>query len=472
MRTVASLHKVLYFNWLQRLCCGSNQSASGSTVEQKAALGHRTQKFINVWRIFIRVLRLTLPKKIVVPFQSCACINTTMTPDDTRLMHEYVSRKSEDAFAALVARYTNLVYSAALRQLRSPELAEEVTQAVFVILARKAAGLSSKTILSGWLYRTARFVAVAARKREARRQHREQEAYMQSELDQQTSASWEQLAPLLDEAMARLGQPERDALILRFFEDRPLSEVGTALGASEDAAKKRVSRALDKLRGYFAKRGVAVPASSIAGLISAHSIQTAPATLAKTAAAAAMAKGGTVSVSTLTLIKGALKVMAWTNVKTAVVVGVAIVVAASTTGVMIQTHRNEYKNPLPVNSWRNAGYATPEAALQTAFWAMRQGDVPAVQASYTTEFGDQFMQTVGKGKSQAEIAALLKQIAIKIPEFQVAYEEPTAPDQLTLHIHCGGIGPAIVPLKKVGTEWKLDGNLTTEKETQAGDIRQ
>ncbi|HLX72915.1 MAG TPA: sigma-70 family RNA polymerase sigma factor [Verrucomicrobiae bacterium] len=395
-----------------------------------------------------------------------------MTPDDTRLMHEYVSRHSDEAFAALVARYTNLVYSAALRQLGSPELAEEVTQAVFVILARKAAGLGPKTILSGWLYRTARFVAIAARKRESRRQHREQEAYMQSELDQQSGVGWEQLAPLLDEAMARLGNHERDALILRYFEDRPLSEVGTALGASEDAAKKRVSRALDKLRAYFAKRGVAVPASSIAGLVAAHSVQTAPATLAKTAAAAAISKGTTSSVSTLTLIKGALKVMAWTKMKTIVVVGVAVIAAASTTGVMIQTHHHNYKEPLAERSWANAGYATPEAAFETTFWAMRSGNVKAVEASYTTEFGDQFMQTAGKGKSEAELTALFKQIADRIATIQVDSEEQTGPGQLILHLQCGGLGTAVVPMKQVGAEWKLNGNIVTEKQTEAGDVRQ
>ena len=265
-----------------------------------------------------------------------------MTNDDMRLVREYAARQSESAFAALVSRHTNLVYSAALRQTRDPQLAEEVTQVVFIILARKAAALGEKTILTGWLYRTACYVSGSALKRERRRQHREQEAFMQSELDAQAGPTWNQLSPLLDEAMLRLGQADRDALVLRYFEGRSLNEVGSALGASEDAAKKRVNRALEKLRNFFAKRGVDSTTSAIAETISANSVLIAPATLAKTATAVALAKGATASTSTLTLIKGALKIMAWTKAKTAVVTGAIVLLAAGTTTVTvkeIQEHR-------------------------------------------------------------------------------------------------------------------------------------
>jgi RNA polymerase sigma factor (sigma-70 family) len=134
-----------------------------------------------------------------------------MTTEDMQLVQEYAARQSESAFATLVARHTNLVYSAALRQVRDPQLAEEITQVVFILLARKAASLGAKTILTGWLYRTACYVSSSALKRERRRQYREQEAYMQSETDAPSDAAWNQLSPLLDEAMLRLGQTERDA---------------------------------------------------------------------------------------------------------------------------------------------------------------------------------------------------------------------------------------------------------------------
>jgi uncharacterized protein (TIGR03435 family) len=159
---------------------------------------------------------------------------------------------------------------------------------------------------------------------------------MQSELDAQAGSTWKQLSPLLDEAMLRLGQTDRDALVLRFFEGRSLNEVGHALGASEDAAKKRVNRALEKLRNFFAKRGVSSTTAIIAETISAHSVQAAPVALAKAATAAAITKGAAASTSTLTLIKGALKIMAWTKAKTVIVVGASVLLAAGTTTVTIK----------------------------------------------------------------------------------------------------------------------------------------
>ena len=262
-----------------------------------------------------------------------------MTNDDLILLREYARRNSEAAFAALVARHVNLVYSVALRQVRDPHLAGEITQAVFIILARKADSLGDKTILPGWLCRTARYASANALTIQRRRQRREQEAHMQSILNEATNEpaeTWNQIAPLLDGAMEQLGQKDHDAVVLRFFEGRNFKEVGAALGASEDAAKKRVNRALEKLRKFFTKRGVSSTTAIIAGTISANSVQAAPVALAKSVTAVAIAKGAAASGSTLTLIKGALKIMAWTKAKTAIVAGVVVLLAAGTATVTIK----------------------------------------------------------------------------------------------------------------------------------------
>ena len=142
--------------------------------------------------------------------------------------------------------------------------------------------------------------------------------------------------------MLRLGQTDRDALVLRYFEGRSLNEVGSALGASEEAAKKRVNRALEKLRKIFTRHGITSTTDAIASAITANSIQAAPATLAKTVTAVAIAKGATASVSTLTLIKGALKIMAWTKAKTAIVAGAAILLASGTAFVAVKNTHDSY----------------------------------------------------------------------------------------------------------------------------------
>ena len=257
--------------------------------------------------------------------------------EDLTLLREYAWDNSEEAFATLVSRHVSLVYSVALRQVRDPHLAEEITQAVFIILARRAKSIDAKTVLPGWLCRAARYASANALTLQHRRQRREQEAHMQSTVNEAANdpaETWNQIAPLLDDALAKLGQRDHDAVVLRFFEGRNFREVGAALGASEDAAKMRVSRALEKLRKFFTKRGVSSTTAVLAGVISANSVQAAPAMLAKTATAAALAKGAAAS-STLTLITGALKIMAWTKAKTAIVTGAAVLLAATTTTVVI-----------------------------------------------------------------------------------------------------------------------------------------
>jgi RNA polymerase sigma factor (sigma-70 family) len=262
-----------------------------------------------------------------------------MMNDDMALVREFAASRSERAFETLVTRHVNLVYSAALRQAHDADLAQEITQAVFIILARKAGSLSPKTILSGWLYRTAQFAAKDALKIQRRRQLREQEAFMERVLQNEPDAAWEPLSPLLDEAMARLRDKDRDAIVLRFFENKNLKEVGMALGLEERAAQKRVARGLEKLRAFFAKRGVDSTTAGIAEKISANSIQAAPVALAKTISVVAITKGAAAGGSTLALVKGALKIMAWTKAKTAVVAAAVILAAGTATPIVVHHYK-------------------------------------------------------------------------------------------------------------------------------------
>jgi RNA polymerase sigma factor (sigma-70 family) len=220
------------------------------------------------------------------------------------LLREYVHRNSEAAFAALVTRHVNLVYSAALRKTGYTHAAEEVTQAVFILLARKADRLRDGTILSDWLYQTARLTSASFRRTEFRRVHREQEAYVQSLAHETESELWTQIGPLLDDALGQLGEKDRNAVVLRLFEGKSFAEIRTAFGASENAAKKRVSHGLEKLRKFFAKRGVTVGASGLAVAIAANAVQAAPVGLAVTISTAAALAGTTLATTaTATAIK-------------------------------------------------------------------------------------------------------------------------------------------------------------------------
>jgi RNA polymerase sigma factor (sigma-70 family) len=171
--------------------------------------------------------------------------------DDNALLREYVERDSGEAFAGIITRHVNKVYSVALRHTRNPLQAEEITEAVFVILAQKARRLARGVILSGWLYQTARLTSVTFLRSEIRRTRREQEAHMQTIANENEPGAWTQIAPLLDTAMTELNETDRHAVVLRYFDGKSMREVGGVLGTTEDAAKKRVNRAVEKLQKFF-----------------------------------------------------------------------------------------------------------------------------------------------------------------------------------------------------------------------------
>jgi uncharacterized protein (TIGR03435 family) len=258
-----------------------------------------------------------------------------ISPADMELVREYALSGSEEAFAALVTRHINLVYSTALRRLGNPHHAEEICQAVFIILSKKAGNLARGTVLAGWLYETARLTTANYLRGEIRRSHREQEAQMEATSEHSEPDAWAQVAPMLDQAMADLNTRERNAVVLRFFETKSFQEVGASMGTSEGAAKMRVNRAVEKLRKFFLRRGIALSAAALGGTVTAHSVHAAPAGLAASVSVGAL-KGSAATSSTYALIKTTLKIMAWTKVKTAIVLGAGIFLVAGTATVSVE----------------------------------------------------------------------------------------------------------------------------------------
>jgi len=248
-----------------------------------------------------------------------------MTARDHDLLGQFTRElgtpAGQDAFTELVKRHLNLVYSAALRQVRSPQLAEEVCQSVFTNLACHAGKLDPDAVLSAWLYQVTRHTAIDVVRREARRQAREQIAFQMSTMNDPAAAEWTHVEPLLDEAMDSLDAADRTAILLRYFENKSLREVGEALGASEDAAQKRVSRAVERLREYFGKRKVAVGTSGLVALLSANAVQAAPTGLAGTVATGAVVASAADSVTTAIAIT---KTIAMTTIQKTIIAAAAV----------------------------------------------------------------------------------------------------------------------------------------------------
>jgi RNA polymerase sigma factor (sigma-70 family) len=215
--------------------------------------------------------------------------------EDADFLRRYAKERSEEAFAELVNRHAGLVYAAALRQTGDATLAEDIAQTVFVILARKAGGLSPKVYLAGWLYRPTCFAAARAVRKEMRRRQREQVVMQIQQMEESSDPNLglAQIAPYLDEALSRLRQRDRNALLLRFFENKSLKEVGQELDLSDDAAQKCIARSLAKLRGLMAKRAGLLASGAMEDILAGGGVRTSvPAPLAAKLTAGALGRAG------------------------------------------------------------------------------------------------------------------------------------------------------------------------------------
>lgn len=250
------------------------------------------------------------------------------TVNDGELLRRHVEQGDEGAFAEVVQRHVNLVYATAKRLANGDaHLAEDISQQVFTALARNAQRLAEHPTLAGWLHTSTRHLVYKAIRTENRRRAREQELYTMQNIAAKPEVQWEKLQPVLDAAVAKLGDDERNAVLLRYFEDKSYREVGECIGLNEEAARKRVDRAVDKLRTHFSRKGITVAAGLLGEAITTHAAETAPAGLANSVAAKALVQAAASPVGSIYFLKVILTMT--TTTKIIAVAATLLVMAAS-----------------------------------------------------------------------------------------------------------------------------------------------
>ncbi len=292
--------------------------------------------------------------------------------NDRELLQAFARQKSGSAFAELVRRHGKLVYSCARQRVGDPHAAEDITQSVFLALAIKAPKLPADVVLPGWLYRATRFAAAEYHRREQHRREREMRASEHQQIHgatDDTVALWEAIRPHLAEALDGLSSADRDAVLLRFYEQASYPQIAETLRMSHDSARKRVDRALDKLRRFFTKKGIGIGTGALAALLSAEAgAVTLPATfVSATVKGATLVAGGKlaagvgvgmVSAHVAALTKGALKMIFIAKVKTAALIAAACVVVAGS-GVVVAKQLVVSSTPVPSETKVAVPVATP-----------------------------------------------------------------------------------------------------------------
>jgi RNA polymerase sigma factor (sigma-70 family) len=458
---------------------------------------------------------------------------------DSELLKAYAERRCEAAFTELVGRHIDFVYSAARRMVRDAQVAEDVTQGVFMALAKNAAQLTNRPVLAAWLHRTAQNIASQTIRTDVRRRTREQmAAFMSESFATESEPLWEQTAPFLDRAVDGLRDQDREAILLRYFERKTAREIGQIFGTSEEAAHKRVSRAVERLRLILGKQGVTAGAAGLVTAISVNAVQAAPVGLETVISSTVTAAGATVT----TTASAITKTIAMTTLhKALIVTAVAAVVATplilehqrvvtlrqensalleqkeqfaalpeenkrlsnllaqisnlptqptnqdrellklrGEVGVLRQ-QTNELHNlqaenlrlrfrlatnesavpTTPKDSWAFVGYANPEAAFQSAFWSMNQGNSAALLASLAP--GGREFQKVQSLSSDAYLKKRKDQFDT-VTAFKILDRELVSPDEAILTVYLEGAKQAErFRLQRFDNEWKLDGPYREDK---------
>jgi RNA polymerase sigma factor (sigma-70 family) len=319
---------------------------------------------------------------------------------DNQLLQQYASG-DEQAFAQLVRRHLNLVYSAALRQVREPNPAEDVTQAVFIVLHQKAMKLASMPTLAGWLMTVTRYAAVDTMRKQVRMKKRERAVAKSEVMTDPAVAEWERVEPVLDAAMEKLDARDRDAIVLRFFEDKSFPQVGQTLGISEEAARKRVNRGIEKLRKLLTRQGTSLSVAALTTVITTHVAIAAPAHLA-----AAAISISTPTAAGLSIAKGAITMMAWAKAK---LVGVIVAIALLTGGggALVMTQLMAQEKAQPAQSTLPATQPTTAPATVN--------DLKAIQGTW------EFVSAADNGRVAP--AAEMRDIQIVITDKEFSFQQ-------------------------------------------------
>ncbi len=465
---------------------------------------------------------------------------------DAELLRAYAVRQDEAAFRELVLRHTDFVYSAALRQVQSSAAAADIAQSVFVALAQESKEISDKNpgnSLSGWLHRATRYRVLNHLRDTHRRHENERQAMEQLITDSDTAIDWQQIRPALDEALDSLADDDREAILLRYFKNQDFRSLGLALGISDDTAQKRVSRAVERLREFFSRRGISVTAGGLAVAVSSNAVHAAPAGLSAAISSTALASG---AISTATIVANTTKAIAMTTLQKtlvtatiAVLAGAGVYEARQTAQLREQVQSSEQRQaplteeiqklqsslaeatnrlaelgddnqkmrtgtpeilklrneigtlkqqtnslgklvktlstaltasntPLselgqtnyPRTAWTFSGFGSAEDTLKSFMWAKINGDVTKAFASATPELSAQLKDYYFKGKSDAEISALLIESSSHQQGMQIMRKMTAADDQVIYQVHIEGEAPksyTLLTLRNLDGEWKVSG---------------